>query len=180
MPKSYLPKVDLCGAKRDQPLERRLALLEDVEAIRNLKAQYAYYLDGGYDREGFGRLFTEDCLWEADYFGTYQGVTALQDFMEAAGQQIKWAVHYMHNPLIEVAPDGETARARWSLLELATMVRPDDPARRDPVVISGYYEDTMVKEDGQWKFKVMKVVVHFVSDLAAGWVQQRFRPHLNW
>jgi SnoaL-like protein len=50
---------------RLERLERRLQVLEDAEAIRNLKARYAALCDSQYDADGIARLFTEDVLWEA-------------------------------------------------------------------------------------------------------------------
>jgi hypothetical protein len=41
----------------DEPIERRLARLEDIEAIQRLKERYAYYCDNGYDADGFASLF---------------------------------------------------------------------------------------------------------------------------
>jgi hypothetical protein len=39
-------------------------LLEDAEAIRNLKARYAGLCDNQYDADGIASLFTEDAVWE--------------------------------------------------------------------------------------------------------------------
>jgi SnoaL-like domain len=46
-------------------MERRLQVLEDAEAIRNLKAHYAALCDSQYDADGIATLFTEDALWES-------------------------------------------------------------------------------------------------------------------
>src|SRR5688572_29953495 len=40
---------EFAGARTDEPLEKRLARIEDIEAIKKLKARYAYYCDHGYD-----------------------------------------------------------------------------------------------------------------------------------
>src|SRR5437762_1356320 len=45
---------------RIQQIERRLQVLEDAEAIRNLKARYAALCDNQYDADGIASLFTED------------------------------------------------------------------------------------------------------------------------
>ena len=50
-------------------IERRLQLLEDAEAIRNLKARYAALCDNQYDAEGIANLFTEDAVWESPRLG---------------------------------------------------------------------------------------------------------------
>ena len=58
------------------------------------------------------------------------------------------------------------------------MVGPDQvetPSPRDAVVMSAIYNDTFVKENGEWRFKKVEVEFHQVSDLDKGWVLQQFR-----
>ena len=50
---------------RLEQIERRLQVLEDAEAIRNLKARYAALCDNQYDADGIVSLFTEDPVWES-------------------------------------------------------------------------------------------------------------------
>ena len=50
---------------RLEQIERRLQVLEDAEAIRNLKARYAALCDNQYDADGIAGLFTEDAVWES-------------------------------------------------------------------------------------------------------------------
>jgi SnoaL-like domain len=50
---------------RLERIERRLQVLEDAEAIRNLKARYAALCDNQYDADGIASLFTEDAIWES-------------------------------------------------------------------------------------------------------------------
>ena len=45
---------------RLEQIERRLQVLEDAEAIRNLKARYAALCDNQYDADGIATLFTEE------------------------------------------------------------------------------------------------------------------------
>src|SRR5260221_6833983 len=44
-------------------LEQRIARLEAIEEIKQLKAQYAQVCDDGYKPEGMVPLFTEDAVW---------------------------------------------------------------------------------------------------------------------
>ncbi|MGH3501434.1 MAG: nuclear transport factor 2 family protein [Nocardioidaceae bacterium] len=164
------------GARTGEPLERRIARLEDIEAIKNLKAQYALYCDNGYDADGVVSLFTEDATWESNAFGSYEGKQAIHDFLTGlADESIKWALHYVISPVVEVAEDGSSAHGRWYLLELGTLVGLDDPSTRDPVIMTANYEDDFVKTDGAWKFTRVNARFHQVSNLADGWVKQPFR-----
>ena len=58
---------------RLEQIERRLQVLEDAEAIRNLKARYAALCDNQYDAEGIASLFTEDAVWESPALGRFEG-----------------------------------------------------------------------------------------------------------
>ena len=58
---------------RLERVERRLQVLEDAEAIRNLKARYAALCDSQYDADGIAMLFTEDALWESPAWAGSRG-----------------------------------------------------------------------------------------------------------
>ena len=157
-------------------MEARLGRLEDIEAIGNLKHRYAYYIDHGYDADGLAGLFVEDAVWESNVAGTYRGRAEIRRFIDGLRGKIPWALHFFLNPVIEVAPDGQRATGRWYLLELCTMPGVEDRAVHDSVVVTGSYEDTFVKQDGEWRFKRVKAHFHQISNLDQGWVRQRYRP----
>lgn len=156
-------------------LEKRVARLEDVEAIQRLKGEYAGYCDKGYDPDGMMGLFVDDCVWHSNAFGIYHGRQEIYDFIGGLNDEILWATHFMILPRIDVAEDGLSATGRWYLLELATMTGVDDGEKRDAVVMSADYTDTFVKVDGEWKIKEVNVSFHHVSNLDQGWVRQQFR-----
>ena len=162
------------GRQTGQPIEERLARLEDIEAIKNLKARYAYYCDHGYDADGMASLFVEDSLWTSNSFGTYQGRAAIHEFQSKISSEILWALHFMICPVVDVSDDGETATGTFYLIEFATMTRPGGD-EKDAVVMSAVYTDKFVRESGEWRFKEVSVEFHQVSDLAKGWVLQKFR-----
>jgi hypothetical protein len=58
---------------RLEQIERRSQVLEDAEAIRNLKARYAAVCDNQYDADGIASLFTEDAVWESPALGRFEG-----------------------------------------------------------------------------------------------------------
>lgn len=163
------------GARVGEPLEKRLARLEDIQAIKELKHQYAVYCDEGYDADGFTSLFVEDGVWESNAFGVYSGREAIHGFIAGLQQEILWALHYMVNPIIDVSDDGLRARGRWILLEPGTMAPLEGSGERDAVLITANYEDEFVKVDGEWRFKKVKAHFHQVSNLDQGWVRQPFR-----
>ena len=165
---------DFRGARTGEPLEERIARLEDIESIKQLYNQYATYCDNGYDAEGMGSLFTDDAVWDSNKFGTYEGRDAIKGFIVEAGKQILFALHYMDNPSIDVADDGQTATGRWILFEPAVMTREGEDGV-DSVIITGDYENDFVKVDGEWRIKYVRANFRTIANLHEGWHDGRFR-----
>jgi limonene-1,2-epoxide hydrolase len=94
-------------------LEQRVQVLEDVNAIRHLKARYAAYCDDQYNPDGLAALFTEDAVWESQGLGRFEGREAIRAFFRGASQLFTFAIHYSLNGQIDV--QGDTARAQWYL-----------------------------------------------------------------
>src|SRR5271154_888376 len=108
--------VDTARIKR---LERRIQVLEDAEAIRNLKARYAALCDQQYDADRIAMRFTEDALWESPGLGRFEGREAIRNVFRGASE-IFFLCHSLHlNGQIEV--EGDTARARCYLFVPCTI-----------------------------------------------------------
>ena len=104
---------------RLERIERRLQVLEDREAIRNLKVRYAALCDNQYDAEGIASLFTEDAVWESPALGRFEGREAIRNFFRGASSIFSFAIHYSLNGHIEI--EGDQARARWYLFMPCTV-----------------------------------------------------------
>jgi uncharacterized protein (TIGR02246 family) len=74
-------------------LERRIQRLEDIEAIKKLKAQYCAYCDDNYNAEGIASLFTEDGVWDGEPRGVNNGREAIRQFFSRGHQRVPFAVH---------------------------------------------------------------------------------------
>ena len=98
-----------------EEIERRLRAIEDVEAIKKLKARYCVYCDEGYNAGGIAGLFTEDGVWDGGLFGCYEGRDAIRSFFQEASQMISFALHYVTNSIVEV--DGDQAQGTWYLFQ---------------------------------------------------------------
>jgi hypothetical protein len=167
--------ADFQGSRTGQPLEQRVARLEDIESIRQLKFQYALYCDNGYDADGMAALFVEDGVWESNAFGAYESRAEIHKFISGVRHEILWALHYMDNGIVEVADDGLSARGRWILFEPASMTREGGAEGADSVVITADYDDEFVKRDGRWWFKKVKANFRCISNLHEGWAAKPFR-----
>ena len=149
-----------------QSLEERLQVLEDVEAIKKLKARYTLAVDAR-DAEGIVSLFTADGVWDGGSFGRYEGTDAVRSFFRLVPERLSFFVHYVSNPLIEI--DGNRATGSWYLLEPCTFAQGNRP-----VWGSARYEECYRRVGGEWKFEEMRLVSLFWTPYEEGWAKKRF------
>ena len=92
-------------------LERRIQILEDAGAIRNLKAQYAAYCDDNYDADKIAELFVEDAHWESTGLGRFEGREAIREFFRGPQKSSRLpyttaSIPTSRSRVIQPAPDG--------------------------------------------------------------------------
>lgn len=150
-----------------ESLERRIQALEDVEAIKNLKARYCTYCDDNYDADSIVSLFVEDAVWDGGIRGKAEGRPAIRDFFVRAPQRLSFAVHMVMNPIIEV--DGDHATGIWYLFQACTYAE-----GQRPVWGSARYDEEYVRVDGRWMFKTLKLTSFFWTPFDEGWAKSRF------
>ena len=124
----------------------RIQRIEDRSEIEQLLLNYGRYLDAR-DFKAYAQLFARDGVWEGG-MGTVQGPAAIQTFMEKAipGPNTMHNFHLLSNFVIDVQGDTGTAWSRWQFVA-------PGPDGRPIVAQAGRYDDTLVREDGRWKFK---------------------------
>ncbi|ATY12604.1 nuclear transport factor 2 family protein [Amycolatopsis sp. AA4] len=151
----------------------RVQRLEDLEAIRRLKSDYARTCDLGADPDALMALFAPDgeVVWRSNVFGEHRGHDAIRKWFSGVAGMMPWAAHFMVNPVIDVAPSGDTAHGRWDLLEFATMTGTDG---YEPVLMTGWYTDEFRKVDGRWYFRTIDIAMQQMSGWHEGWVRE---PH---
>lgn len=96
-------------------LEQKVQQLEDIEAIRKLKAKYTFALDKR-DWDTVLNCFTDDAYTDWGVFaggtGIYKGKQGVKQFFTVdVPKAATFFVHMVHNDLIEV--NGNQARGRW-------------------------------------------------------------------
>lgn len=155
------------GISDPRSIEARLQRLEDIEAIRSLKIEYARLCDANYDPEGLAALFTEDGVWDGGDLGAPHGRKEIADYWRECGKIVSFALHYTMNHSVKVAPSGTEATGEALLIQPMTL---HDKAAWCAVT---YHED-YVKIDGQWLFKRMKANTHFLTAFELGWAKEKF------
>jgi hypothetical protein len=128
--------------------------LEDVEAIKKLKALCCLHVDL-YDAESFADLFVEDGI----FMGAFQRLEG-RDALRGV-QFWPFMVHYVMNPIIDVR--GDHATGKWYFF------RPYTDHERRACWASGRYEDDYVRLEGEWKFKVVRITNFFAVPYDEGW-----------
>ena len=163
----HMPRENRFDPARLERIERRLQVLEDAEAIRNLKARYAALCDDQYDVDGIASLFTEDAVWQSPGLGRFEGREAIRSFFRGASGIFSFAIHYSLNGHIQV--DGDSARARWYLFMPCTLAAGNQPMWR-----AGIDHETYARVDGTWLFCEKRSEPLMNVPFETGWAKTRF------
>ncbi len=154
-------------------LEARLAAVEDLDAIHQLKARYGQLVDARYTRRGpksreelapiareIASLFCIGAVWDGGAgLGLCTGREAIyQRFLEPT-LQFSW--HFFLKPNLEVA--GDTARGTWDILSPCTT------AERRAMWMAGVEHDEYVREEGLWLHQSMRLDLIFMVPYERGW-----------
>jgi hypothetical protein len=152
-------------------LEQRKTLIEDTNAIERLQDAYGYYLDRGLWGE-VANLFADDGTIEIALDGVYVGKPRVREYLEALGgghdghMAGELDEHLQVMPVITVAPDGMTAKARWRAIVL------NGKHGGDAFWGEGPYENEYVKDGGVWKIKTLHWYQALFVPYAGGWQNQ--------
>jgi len=133
-----------------QDLEARIKVLEDIEAIRQLKARYWRFIDNKLWDDLAG-CFAEDVVLTVPS-GTeedikIEGRTALLGFLKEVLGESVLTTHQGHQSEIEITNE-TTAKGIWVLRDYNV-----DSQANKIYDGRGYYEEAYIKENGEWKIK---------------------------
>lgn len=149
--------------------ERRVARIEAVNEIVQLKAHYSELCDQGYDADALCALFLKDAIWDGGELGRFAGRGRIRRFFENMPNVMSMAIHHVTNPSIQVAEDALSGVGKWYLLQAATM-----KATKKAVWLSGAYEDQFRCVDGRWYFANVKIRTRFFTPYESGWAEVPF------
>jgi len=156
-------------------LEARVRVVEDAQAIQDLKTRYAELVDRRYTRgrprdaealadiaSQVAALFAPDAVWDGGpALGTCTGRDAIAARMREPTLQFSW--HFFLKPRIEV--DGDRAKARWDVLSPCTT----EDGR--PHWMLGTEDDEYRRVDGVWLHQHMKLTAVFLAPHDSGWTR---------
>ena len=134
-----------------ESIEKRLRRLEDREEIRQLLIEYGRTLDRR-DFEGFAKLFARDAEYTGGGgSGAVKGPEAIGKFMEEIFRNNPTGLNYPNfhlfsNTTIQIEGDEATALSKGAFVVRGSNDRPE-------TVMLATYHDTLIRENGAWKFK---------------------------
>lgn len=131
--------VSTCSPVSAADTSKRPTYTEDVVAIQQLIARYAHALDAGNGKE-WAATFTEDGVFK---FVDSNRVVAGREQIAALvrpGRKPYESRHNLQSPWIEV--NGDTATLKAYLIV----------TRGTEVIVTGSYDDTLRRVNGQWLF----------------------------
>lgn len=138
-------------------LEQRITRLEDIEAIKKLKAIYCDICDDMHNPDRIGALFAEDGIWESADFGKAVGPKAVRELFQNFQKMFSFSQHNIMNPIIDV--NGNRATAQWYI------AGPWDQTEGDRKTwMTLRYNDDYVKVGGEWKYQHLRVALRMLED----------------
>ena len=146
--------------------------LESSRAIKKLQRAFGYYMDRGLWNEA-SDLFADSGSVEIGMDGVYVGKGRIQDYLQRLGGGQSGLVWGQLNewvtlqPVVDVAPDGSHAKARWRDIGMFGHFQENAAWR------GGVYENDYVRENGVWKIAKLHLFVNFQVPYEKGWARMK-------
>jgi hypothetical protein len=170
---SYAPNVDELDAKV-AALDKRVGLLEDMTQLERMNSIYGYYL-AHLQWDDLTGIFSPTGTIEIAMRGVYAGSASVRRNLNLYGQATDSQFGLQHNhmqfqPVIDVAPDGQSAKMRSRALSIMGQWE------RYSQWMGGVYENDYVKENGVWKIKRDQVFNTYFVPYTVGFKDVMPRP----
>ena len=151
--------------------EKKITLLEDIEAIKRLQKAYNYYVEHMLG-DAIIDCFSDSPDVVLDWLeGKWLGKEGVKKYFArvASGDAPPGFSHQLMPTagLVTVAPDGRTAKGRWYVF--GGIFWSDRGKVNGGSLTSGIYEMGYIKEDGVWKMLSVKWVIPYGVRIPEGW-----------
>lgn len=145
-------------------LRAELALLKSERDIQRLQTAYGYYVDKAQWDEA-ADLFARDATLEIAARGQFQGQERIRAYLHALPPLVHGTVfnHMQLQPLITIAPDGQSAKGRWRAIMEVGFVG------REELCGEATYENGYIVEDGVWKIAKLHCFITYYVRWNEGW-----------
>jgi hypothetical protein len=140
--------------------------LEDERAIENLQRTYGFFVDKAMWQE-CSDLFAGDATLEIGGRGVFAGRPRILEYLKYLAPQglVPGLLmnHIQLQPIVTVAPDGNSAKGRWRFLGEVGQ------AGKTSLWGMGTYENEYVKQNGVWMIKTLHAYFRMYTPYAEGW-----------
>jgi hypothetical protein len=146
--------------------------VEAITKIQRLGRAFGYYTDKGYFGEA-ADLFTNDATFQWGVDGVYKGKARIKELLtrhgggsmkEVAGLPFgRLNLRMQLQPVVTVAANGRTAKARWREWGLLGQYK-KEATWGDAIV-----EDDYVNDAGTWKIAARRYYLNFEAPYQGGW-----------
>ena len=151
-------------------LDARLTYIEDLEAIKALKARYCEICDDDHNPEEITSIFTEDGIWEGKGIGKAEGHKEIRSLFERFQKHMSFSQHMVMNPLIEI--EGTVANARWCFFGPFTFRTKE--GGEQAMWQSTRYHERYEKSEGVWRIKHLLIGGRSMSaTFEEGWARPK-------
>jgi hypothetical protein len=137
---------------------------DDYISILNLQSIYGYYVDKS-QWDQAADLFAKEATLEIAGRGLFTGQDRIRQYLHELGpiQYGRLFNHMQLQPVVHVAEDGRSAKARWrSFMQVGNLGK---EARWGDAV----YENEYVKEGDVWKISKLHSFITFYVEYDKGW-----------
>jgi hypothetical protein len=153
-----------------EELGRKLDAAIAVDAVENLNSSYGYYIDES-AWDSMADTFARTGSKEITGAGVYVGRERIRKVLNLRGPRDGrtpdfFTIHQLTQPVIHISEDGNSAKARLRLLQCGGSADGSSGSW-----IGGIYENTAVKENGEWKFGVQDLHHIFNASYRNGWAR---------
>ncbi|HMB72775.1 MAG TPA: nuclear transport factor 2 family protein [Gammaproteobacteria bacterium] len=154
-------------ALRLADLERRIAVMNDEDQIRNLQNSYGYYVDRKMWSD-VTDLFSADSVLEIADVGIYDGPNGVRRALERMGPEgLQYGQLNDHLQLdMIVAVDAERLEARSRGIEFGMLGETENDSAFFTLAV---FENRYVKRDGVWRIREMRLFPVMKTDYYQGW-----------
>jgi len=140
------------------------------DAVENLMSSYGYYIDeSAWDNmaDTYGSTGSKEITGAGVYVGPDRIRKVLNLRGPRGGRSASfYTIHQLLQPVIHVSEDGRSARARVRLFQMGGAADGTSASW-----IGGIYENTAIKENGEWKFGVQELYHAFNASYRNGWAR---------
>ena len=149
--------------------ESEVQRLQDFDDLENMVGIYGYYVDKSM-HDDVSDLFARDGVVEILGRGVYYGQDRVREYMHnlspVGPREGALFNHMPFQPVIDVAPDGQTATVRARLIVMFGILNTNAQWG------AGIYENDFIKQDGIWKINYLHAYQTFYTLYEDGWAKK--------